>query len=190
MGKGCAILLLCSMVIALPLVQGIDESPDAVEKWFQNHSKMKEKVTKLHFYLHDQWTGKNPTAVRVAQANTTSQSPTLFGSVVVIDDALTTGPEPNSTIVGRAQGSYAMAGLNEGVVLMSMTFVFSTGKHNGSALSILGRNPALHPYRELPIVGGSGVFRLARGIATAKTYFFNNTNGDAIVEYNVIVLHY
>jgi len=40
----------------------------------------------------------------------------------------------------------------------------------------------------MPIVGGSGVFRLAQGIATAKTYWFNLTSGDDVVEYNVMVL--
>ncbi|XP_058191106.1 dirigent protein 23-like [Rhododendron vialii] len=186
----CAILLSCSMIIAMPMVHGVDESPQAVEKWFQSLSMMKEKVTKLHFYFRDQVSGKNPTAVRVAQANSTFQSPTLFGLITVIDDALTVGPEPNSPIVGRAQGTYTSAGLEELGLLMSLNFVFTSGEYKGSTLSILGRNPVFNLYRELPIVGGSGVFRLARGIATAKTYTFNTTSGDAIVEYNVIVLHY
>ncbi|KAH7835254.1 hypothetical protein Vadar_024421 [Vaccinium darrowii] len=191
MGKVCcAILLLCSMVIAIPIVNGIDQSPQGVAKWFKNQPKMKEKVTKLHFYFHDQVSGKNPTAVIVAQANTTFQSPNLFGLVVVIDDALTVGPEPNSTIVGRAQGTYSSAGLDDAVAAMSLNFVFTSGAYNGSTLSVLGRNAVLHTYREMPIVGGSGVFRLARGIATAKSYSFNATSGDAIVEYNVVVLHY
>ncbi|GJW93218.1 dirigent protein 22-like protein [Tanacetum coccineum] len=73
--------------------------------------------------------------------------------------------------------------------LMTMNLAFSDGDFNGSTLSLLGRNPVLHEYREVPIVGGSGVFRMARGIATAKTYTFNLL-GDAIVEYNVIVSHY
>ncbi|MFQ6635341.1 hypothetical protein Gotur_012196 [Gossypium turneri] len=38
----------------------------------------------------------------------------------------------------------------------------------------------------MPIVGGSGIFRFARGYALAKTVWFNK-NGDAIVEYNVTV---
>lgn len=47
MGKVCAILLLCLVVIAMPMVQGIDESPQAVAEWFENLPKMEEKVTKL-----------------------------------------------------------------------------------------------------------------------------------------------
>ncbi|XP_058191037.1 dirigent protein 23-like [Rhododendron vialii] len=190
MEKVFAILLLCSMVMAIPVVHSIDESPEAVAEWFEYLPKMEEKLTKLQFYFHEQVSGKNPTAVKVAYANMTFQSPTLFGLVVVIDDALTVGPDPNSAIVGRAQGIYESADLVDGVAVMSLSFVFTTGEYNGSTLSLLGRNAVLHPYREMPIVGGSGVFRLARGIATAKTYFFNATSGDAINEYNVAVLHY
>ncbi|KAH1040334.1 hypothetical protein J1N35_042077 [Gossypium stocksii] len=37
-----------------------------------------------------------------------------------------------------------------------------SGKYNGSTLSVLGRNEVLSAVREMPIVGGSGVFRFAR----------------------------
>lgn len=168
-----------------------DRSPEAVEHWFQKHlPHAKEKLTKLHFYFHDTLSGNNPTAVQVAQANITSKSPTLFGVVNVMDDLLTVGPEPSSKIVGFAQGLYASASQKDVGLLMTLNFVFTDGAYNGSTLSVLGRNPVFHKYRELPILGGSGVFRLARGIATAKTYTFNATTGDAIVEYHVIVSHY
>ncbi|KAI3826335.1 hypothetical protein L1987_00382 [Smallanthus sonchifolius] len=61
---------------------------------------------------------------------------------------------------------------------------------NGSTLSILGANSIFSKVREMPIVGGSGLFRFARGYAFAKTYSFNTTSGDAVVEYDVYVLHY
>ncbi|KAK3028669.1 hypothetical protein RJ639_037849 [Escallonia herrerae] len=154
------------------------KAPKAVEEWFQNLSHRKEKLTKLHFYFHDIVSGKNPSAVHVAQANTTFTSPTLFGLVSMMDDALRVGPEPDSKIVGRAQGIYGSAGLEE------------FGKCNGSTLSVLGRNPVFHDCREMPIVGGSDVFRVARGVATAKTIWLNLTTGDAVVEYQVMVLHY
>ncbi|KAG5581935.1 hypothetical protein H5410_052562 [Solanum commersonii] len=164
--------------------------PKVVEKWFDKLPHAKQKVTKFRFYFHDIASGKNPTAVQIAQSNMTAKSPTAFGFVTMIDDPLTVGPEPNSTIVGQAQGIYSSADQNEIALLMTLNFVFTTEKYNGSTLSVLGRNPVFHQYREMPIVGGSGVFWLAQGIATAKTYWINSTNGDAIVEYNVIVLHY
>ncbi|PPD70511.1 hypothetical protein GOBAR_DD32611 [Gossypium barbadense] len=49
-------------------------------------------------------------------------------------------------------------------------------------------NAVLDAVREMPIVGGSGIFRFASGYALAKTVWLNK-NGDAIVEYNVTVVH-
>ena len=43
--------------------------------------------------------------------------------------------------------------------------------------------------RELAIVGGRGAFRLARGYAVLRTHFLDNNNGDAIIEYNVTLVH-
>ncbi|KAL6963739.1 hypothetical protein U1Q18_034744 [Sarracenia purpurea var. burkii] len=189
MEKIAIILLFCSMAMAMPMVHGAGEEPQqAVDRWFQN----KEKVTKLHFYFHDTVSGKNPTAVLVTEPDPTKPVLPLnpFGSIFMMDDPLTIGPEPKSTLLGRAQGIYASAALEGVGLLMTLNYVFTAGSLNGSTLSILGRNPILEEYREMPIVGGSGVFRLARGIATAKTYWFNSTSGDAVVEYHVVVLHH
>ncbi|KAL1312279.1 hypothetical protein HN51_038912 [Arachis hypogaea] len=150
----------------------------------------KEKLSHLHFYFHDIVSGPKPTAIRVAEAQVTKHSPTLFGAVVMIDDPLTVGPEPTSKLVGKAQGIYASASQNDMGLLMVMNLEFSEGKYNGSTLSLLGRNAVLHTIREMPIVGGSGLFRFAHGYAQAKTHWINITSGDAIVEYNVYVFHY
>lgn len=66
----------------------------------------KDKVTNLQFYFHDTLSGKNPTAVKVAQAADTDKSPTLFGATFMVDDALTETADPKSKLVGRAQGLY------------------------------------------------------------------------------------
>ncbi|XP_021894022.1 dirigent protein 22-like [Carica papaya] len=150
----------------------------------------REKLTHLHFYFHDIVTGPNPTAVRVAEAAVTNKSSTLFGLVAVIDDPLTVSPEINSTVVGRAQGIYAGASQSEIAFSMVINFAFTVGRFKGSNLSLLGRNAVGSGVREMPIVGGSGVFRFARGYARAKTYTADPKTGDAIVEYNVYVFHY
>ncbi|KAM6547873.1 hypothetical protein CsatB_019549 [Cannabis sativa] len=153
-------------------------------------NKKQEKLTHLHFYFHDVVSGPNPTAIRVAEAKTTNTSAVSFGFVVVCDDPLTVGPEPTSKKIGSAQGIYASTSQTELSLLMALNYVFTEGKYKGSTLSILGRNAVLSGVREMPIVGGSGVFRFARGFALAKTYVANATTFDAIVEYNVYVLHY
>lgn len=181
------LLLLISAAFASdPFAQELPSGDD----WRGRLGLGNEKVTNLHFYFHDTVSGNAPTALRVAQAATTNQSSTLFGMVVMIDDKLTVGQDPNSTEIGRAQGTYSSASQGELGLLMSMYFSFTSGKYNGSSISILGRNHALRPVREIPVVGGSGLFRLARGVALARNYMFNPTTGDAIVEYNVTVVHY
>ncbi|XP_022766035.1 dirigent protein 22-like [Durio zibethinus] len=149
-----------------------------------------EKLSHLHFYFHDILSGRNPTAIPVASAAMTNQSQTGFGVVMMADDPLTVAPERNSKLVGKAQGIYASAAQDELALLMVMNFAFMEGKYNGSSLSLLGRNTVFSTVREMPIVGGSGLFRFARGYAQAKTHTIDFKSGDAVVEYNVYVFHY
>jgi len=150
----------------------------------------REKLSHLHFYFHDIVGGKNPTAVPVVRAAITKKSFSSFGLVTMMDDPLTVKPEIGSKLVGRAQGIYASASQSEVSFLMALNFVFTEGKYNGSTLSILGRNNVFSGIREMPIVGGSGLFRFARGYAQANTHEIDFKTGDAIVEYNVYVFHY
>ena len=107
-----------------------------------------------------------------------------------MDDPLTEGPEPTSKLVGRGQGLYASAGLDELGLLMAWNVVFKTGDYNGSSLTVLGRNPSTQPLREMSIVGGTGIFRLARGVVTFKTYFFNSSAGVAVLEVDAVAFHF
>ncbi|TYG74567.1 hypothetical protein ES288_D04G192800v1 [Gossypium darwinii] len=134
--------------------------------------------------------GKNATAIRVAAEAplTNCSSPLIFGDVYLVDDPLTIEPDVNSKMVGKAQGSYVVVSQGELSLLMVLNFAFTEGKYNGSTLSVLGRNEVLSAVREMPIVGGSGVFRFARGYAQAKTHSITQIH--AIVEYNVFVFHY
>ncbi|KAL8089947.1 dirigent protein 22-like [Apium graveolens] len=184
------VVALCSIILSITVVEGIDVSPKAVDKWFKELPHKKEKVTKLHFFLHEEGSGVNQTAYLVAQSNISFTSPTNFGLVSMIDDILREGAAPDSQIVGRAQGLTGSSSMEEASLIMSLTFVFTTGKYNGSSLSFLGRNPLSNKYREMPIVGGSGVFRLARGIITTQTIMLNITTFQVISEYKVIVFHY
>ncbi|KAK1266583.1 hypothetical protein QJS04_geneDACA009042 [Acorus gramineus] len=146
-----------------------------------------EKKTHLHFYFHDIVSGPNPTAVQVVSSKLTML--TSFGTVVMIDDPLTEGPDPGSKLIGRAQGTYSFASKEDVGLQMVLNYVFMDGEYDGSSLAMLGRNSVLSDVREMAIVGGTGVFRFARGYALAKTYQFNLITGDAIVEYDVFVVH-
>ncbi|MBA0669911.1 hypothetical protein Goklo_029694 [Gossypium klotzschianum] len=145
--------------------------------------KKPEKLSHLHFYFHDVVTGKNVTAVRVSKAPTTTKS-SPFGAAAVMDDPLTISPDIGSKLVGKAQGIYALASQTEASLLMAFNFAFVEGKYNGSNLSVLGRNPVFSGVREMPVIGGSGVFSFARGYAEARTHTFDLKTGNAVVEYN------
>ncbi|KAL1204923.1 Dirigent protein 3 [Cardamine amara subsp. amara] len=147
----------------------------------------KEKLTHLRVYWHDSVSGRNPSTVMIQQPVSNSS---LFGSISMMDDALTLDMPRNSTVVGYAQGIYAGAAQEEIGFLMVMNFAFKTGKYNGSTLAILGRNTVRLKVREMPVVGGSGIFRFARGYVEAQTKLFDPKSGVAIVEYNCYILHY
>ncbi|KAI3510786.1 hypothetical protein L1887_17923 [Cichorium endivia] len=66
------IILSSMMLIAMPLVHGIDQDPLAVEEWFKNLPSMTQKQTHIHFYLHDLVSGASPTAMRVVQSSITA----------------------------------------------------------------------------------------------------------------------
>ncbi|KAJ6702490.1 DIRIGENT PROTEIN [Salix koriyanagi] len=150
--------------------------------------KRMEKMTRLRFYFHDIPSGKNPTKMRIAGPPKTAAD--SFGSTFMVDSPLTEEPEPTSKLVGRAQGMYSFASQHDAGLLMVLSFAFLEGTYNGSALSILGRSPVLDNVKEMPIVGGSGLFRFARGYSLSKTVSFSQKNQNAVVEYNVTVVHF
>lgn len=183
MAKLALALLLISMAMAMPWAQPQDL------KWAKRLDSGGQPTTNLQFYFHDTLSGKTPTAVRVAQASQTDKSPTLFGALLMADDPLTEGPDLSSKLVGRAQGLYGSASQEGFGLIMALSYGFCDGIYNGSSISVLGLNQALNPVRELPVVGGTGVFRMARGFAEARTHWFDPATGDAIVAYNVTVFH-
>ncbi|ONK77465.1 uncharacterized protein A4U43_C02F6800 [Asparagus officinalis] len=184
MAKSLFVLLLLFLLLLnvdCKLATAIKTSP----RPFKTH--LTQKLSHLHFYYQEVVSGPKPTAIPVTKP---LDNTTLFGMITVIDNRLTQGPSPNSTELGRAQGMHAGSAQGEAGLLMAMNLYFTEGKYNGSVLTILGRNPVMHPVREMPVVGGSGLFRFATGFALVKTYFFDSEKGDAVVEYNVTVMHY
>ncbi|KAL9282070.1 putative dirigent protein [Arabidopsis thaliana] len=146
-----------------------------------------DKFTHLHFYFHDVISGDKPTAVKVAEARRTNSSNVNFGVIMIADDPLTEGPDPSSKEVGRAQGMYALTAMKNISFTMVFNLAFTAGEFNGSTVAMYGRNEIFSKVREMPIVGGTGAFRFARGYAQAKTY--KVVGLDAVVEYNVFIWH-
>lgn len=186
-----------ALLFTLPLVvcllaakscQAYVNSSFIPDDWRASLRLGKERVTNLHFFFHDRVGGESATAVVVASAPTTAKSRTSFGLTTIVDDPLTETADPKSKEVGRAQGIIAATGRDQLSLIMALSLSFTTGKFNGSSLSMISHNPVTHTVRDLAIVGGTGRFQLARGVAVARTIKVEGFS--AIVEYDVQVAHY
>ncbi|XP_074577862.1 dirigent protein 22-like [Curcuma longa] len=146
-----------------------------------------ELITHLHFYLHERiFFSPNATVMLAVDANPNSIAPS-FGDIAVFDSVLREGVDPNSVLLGRAQGLFIfsdMAG-SRGRVLTLINFEFTAGEYNGSTLSLLG---GLYEegVTERSVIGGTGHFRLARGYALSE--IINTTTTTYTVEFNIYVL--
>ncbi|KAA0058044.1 dirigent protein 22-like [Cucumis melo var. makuwa] len=160
---------------------------DIDPKSLKLNNKQHQKLTHLHLYWHDTVSGAKPSSVAVLPPR---NNVTEFGQVNMFDNPLTAGPELGSQLVGQSQGFYAGAAQDQIGLLMAMNFAFTHGKYKGSSFTVLGRNPISDGVREMPVVGGSGKFRFGSGYALAKTHYLDPVTFDAVVEYNVYVLHY
>ncbi|CAL4982094.1 unnamed protein product [Urochloa decumbens] len=148
-----------------------------------------ENETHLRVFWHDvvKEGPDAPTVVTVAKNPSSNAS--SFGSIMVIDDPLTEGPNVTSRLLGHAQGIYVSAGKDGVSLMMAMNFVFVDGAYNGSSLAIVGPNKVTLKVREMAVVGGTGAFRFARGYCEARTQWIDSNTGDATVEYNLFVRH-
>ncbi|KAJ6340886.1 hypothetical protein OIU78_009127 [Salix suchowensis] len=155
------IVLLLLSSFATILVTG-DEDHEFVRRLDRKLLGLKkEKLSHFKLYWHDILTGPNPSAIQVV-------------------------PPPSNT----SRTAFGLASQEDIGLLMAMNFAFIEGKYNGSTITVLGKNSVLSTVREMPVIGGSGLFRFARGYVQARTQKFDVATGDATVEYNVYVFHY
>ena len=181
------VYLLFGFHLIVIMSSSLPATSEVFAKQYPSTEPVEEKLTQLHFYFHNNITGEHPTAMKTVLPPKGSIHG--FGATYMMDDPLTEGPSPTSKLVGRSQGIYALASQHEPGLLMVTNFLFTLGIYNGSTLSILGRNPTFIKVKEMPIVGGTGIFKYARGSAVLTTYVYDITGGVAIVEYNVTVMH-
>ncbi|CAA3011610.1 disease resistance response protein 206-like [Olea europaea var. sylvestris] len=133
----------------------------------------------LVFYFHDiLFKGdnyNNATAAIVgspAWGNKTAMAqPYNFGDLVVFDDPITLDNNLHSPPVGRAQGTYLYDQRIIYGAWLGFSFLFNSTKHVGS-LNFAGADPLMNKTREISVIGGTGDFFMARGIATLMTDAF------------------
>eukprot|EP01018_Ginkgo_biloba_P037750 Gb_23182 [translate_table: standard] len=141
------------------------------------HMKRMRGPSSLELYYHDIRYGgnnmKNSTSAMVAAPygqNLTSLSNinNAFGDMVVFNDRLTEGPELNSTVIGSAQGFYFYDQMDKPNAWFAFTAVLDTPHYNGT-LTFMGADRITLKKRDISVVGGTGDFALARGIATLQS---------------------
>ncbi|KAG4163197.1 hypothetical protein ERO13_D01G156832v2 [Gossypium hirsutum] len=114
-----------------------------------------------------QLTGEKSSAVMIARPTITQASSFHFGRLFAIDDPLILEPEPTLALIRNTQGLYVSSNRDPVVftLVMYADFTFKSGRFNRSSFSLFSRNLFLDKVRELAIVGGRDVFRMARGFA-------------------------
>ncbi|CAI0406587.1 unnamed protein product [Linum tenue] len=150
----------------------------------------REKLTHLHFYWTNVRIGPNATALIVAPILSNA---TFYGTVALNDDALTLGPDPDSSApAGNARGIYHFPSDTTNFVYeMMYSFAFTYGDYNGSSLSLLGSvRPTSGTASEVSIAGGTGVFRFARGYAVVNPFLVDLPRSLVVNEIDVYVSHY
>ncbi|XP_073045325.1 dirigent protein 21-like [Primulina eburnea] len=178
-----------SSVKDMVVSRGNTHGTNAEEERFKKLIKAKEKTAKIHVYVQDALGGLNPTVWEVARSIQTVNSPTTFGQVRVVDDLVTAGPDRDSEKLGRTQGLITSSDMSEQALTMNLNFYFTGGEHKGSSICIGGRNPINNKDREMPIIGGTGVFKMARGYTIANTYSFDAVSSYGVLEYTFYVAY-
>ncbi|KMZ68516.1 Dirigent protein 8 [Zostera marina] len=154
------------------------------------HKKM--VLTHLTFYWHESFVAPNASAVIIAGVNSTDSAIRAFGTTYAYDNPLTIEPIVPTTaseVVGRAQGYYTTyPGDNEialgvimNVALKEEMFVDSILTFEGRILSGTGF------VREVPVIGGSGVFRYATGYYQSEMLSADPITRQNIVKFDVYV---
>ncbi|GLJ44936.1 hypothetical protein SUGI_0945980 [Cryptomeria japonica] len=141
--------------------------------WTKQHPKpCKNFVLYFHNILYTGKNLENATAILVAHPPwgnlSTFADPFSFGDMVVFDDPITLDQNLHSPPVGRAQGFYFYNMKTTYNAWLGFTFVLNSTDYKGT-LTFNGADPLFAQYRDISVVGGTGDFLMARGIATLST---------------------
>ncbi|MCO5596550.1 hypothetical protein L7F22_050615 [Adiantum nelumboides] len=108
----------------------------------------------------------NPASYTALLSATPGQNESYaFGDIHTFDNPLTITPSLNNTLpIGHVQGWYGNTGQSVLTLFLVQTFAFTTQHYNGT-LSLVGIDVANDALKYAPIVGGTGDFAFARGVA-------------------------
>ncbi|GLJ44937.1 hypothetical protein SUGI_0945990 [Cryptomeria japonica] len=138
----------------------------------------KNLVLYFHDILYNGTNFQNATSALVAAPQwgnlTAYATPFRFGDVVVFDDPITLNNNLHSPPVGRAQGFYLYNMKTNYNAWLGFTFVLNSTDYKGT-ITFNGADPLTAPSRDISVVGGTGDFLMARGIATLSTNSLEGT---------------
>jgi hypothetical protein len=90
-----------------------------------------------------------------------------FGTITVIDDVLTSGPDLGAQPLGRAQGVYVASSADGSSQMMAFTAMMEGGEY-GDTINFFGVYKVGTPLCRLSITGGTGKFKGACGFAEVR----------------------
>lgn len=139
----------------------------------------RKPCNKLLFYFHGIiYNGKNSKNTTSAIVGSTSWGNNIklsgmnhFGDLVVYDDPITVDNNLHSNPVGWAQGFYVYDKKELFTAWLGFSVVFNPSGLQGS-INFAGADPLMNRTRDISVIGGTGDFVMARGIATLVTDAF------------------
>ena len=163
------------LLLLLLLLISISTSTATPSRGIKHRRPCKRLVFYFHDIIYNGQNSHNATAAIVgapAWANTTILAgKNHFGDLVVFDDPITLDNNLHSTPVGRAQGFYIYDKKDIFTAWIGFSFVFNSTHRKGS-INFAGADPLMNKTRDISVIGGTGDFFMARGIATLMTDAF------------------
>ncbi|MCO5552475.1 hypothetical protein L7F22_005987 [Adiantum nelumboides] len=132
------------------------------------------------FYFHN--TVYNPavdntdyfTSVYGLPPNVTWPNPYAFGTTSTFEVPLTSGPSNSSQRLGQANGFWQLNSKVGYMLFHVFTANITEGDYKGT-IDIFGQLREIDPVRYLTVIGGTGDFLAARGLATCRLVTIDRT---------------
>ncbi|XP_019422681.1 PREDICTED: disease resistance response protein 206-like [Lupinus angustifolius] len=166
-------LIISTLLLLLLITMGSSSSPTNPRQ--RVHVPCKRLVFYFHDIIYNGHNFKNATSTIVGAPSwankTILANQNHFGDLVIFDDPITLDNNLHSPQVGRAQGFYIYDKKEIFTSWLSFSFVFNSTHHKGT-LNFAGADPLMNKTRDISVIGGTGEFFMARGVATLSTDAF------------------
>ncbi|KAF8380126.1 hypothetical protein HHK36_027598 [Tetracentron sinense] len=164
-----------TLISILLLFLCLSESTVVPGRKMRLHHPCKTLVLFFHDIIYNGKNARNATAAIIGAPawgnKTILAGQNHFGDLVVFDDPITLDNNLHSKPVGRAQGLYLYDKKEIFTAWLGFSFVLNSTDYKGT-LNFAGADPLMNKTRDISVVGGTGDFFMARGVATLMTDAF------------------